>query len=117
MKNFLIAILAISMVTGCTTTRTYQSVSADTANRVEPGETAVIEYTDGSTEKVEIRQYGATSLDLVGEDNTLRSVAYADIRAVHDKEFSGGKTAALGAGTLLLLTVVGLSTMYFPVGM
>ena len=113
MKQILLTLLAISLAAGCTTTRTMESVGADSAERIEPGQTAVIEYLDGSTEKVEVRHYGANSLEVVTADGALQSIDYADIRAIHYKQFSAGKTAAAGTGALLVAILVGLSSMAF----
>ena len=113
MKQTLFALLAISLAAGCTTTRTMNSFSADNAERIEPGETVVIEYVDGATEKVEIHHYGVSSLDVVTADDTIQSIDYTDIRAIHDKDFSVGKTAAAGTGVLVLAVLIGLSSMAF----
>ena len=118
MQKILVALLALSLAAGCTTTRTFDSISASSAAQVEPGSTAVVEFTDGSTEQVEVRSYGQTSVEVVSADDTVRSIDYADIRAIRAKQISGIKTAAAVAGVLL---VVGLASAlddlaFFPAG-
>lgn len=105
MKKLTVILLALSMAAGCTTTRTYESVSASSAERVEPGKSAVIEFVDGSSEKVEIRHYGVSSLDVTYGDGTAQSIGYDEIRAIHAKKLHRGKTAGAIVG---VVAIVGL---------
>ena len=118
MQKILVALLALSLAAGCTTTRTFNSISASSAAQVEPGSTAVIEFTDGSTEQVEIRSYGQTGVEVVSADDTVRSIDYAEIRAVHARQLDGRKTT--GAVILGLLAVGLVSALddvaFFPAG-
>ncbi len=118
MKQIILALLAITLAAGCTTTETMYSFGLSSADRIEPGSTAVVELMDGSSEKVEILTYGATSLDVVDSDDITRSIDYADIMAVHARQVDGKKTFGLFATALL---VVGLSNAlddiaFFPAG-
>ena len=119
MKQLLFALLAISMVTGCTTTRTYNSISAASAGQIKAGSTAVIELVDGSSEKVEIRSYGGTSVEVAAGDGTLRNIDYADIRTIYAKQLDKGRTAGLVVGGVLvlgLLALAGEGAVGFPSG-
>lgn len=118
MHKILVAILAMSMAAGCTTTRSFNSISASSAEEIEPGKTAIIEFVDGSSQKVEIGSYGQTSLEAVTADGTVRHIDYADVRTIRAKQLSGRKTA--GVVTLALLAF-GISSAlndiaFFPSG-
>lgn len=106
MQQIILALLAICLAAGCTTTRTVHSLSHDSADRIESGQRAVVEYMDGSTEKVEIRHYGEEGIEVLAGDDTLQTIDYADIRAVHARRFDGRKTAGAIAAALLAVGLV-----------
>ena len=119
MRQILFVLMAISMVTGCTTTRTYGAISAASAGQIKPGTTAIIELVDGSRENVTIRSYGSTSVEVADGDRTLRSIDYADIRTIHAKQLDKGKTTGLVVGGVLILGLMALSSagpIGFPSG-
>lgn len=116
MKNFPVAILALSIAAGCTTTRSFNSISASSAEQIEPGRTAVIEFVDGSSEKVKIHSFGQSSLEVVSAADTARSIDYADIRTIYAKELDKRKTAGVVIGGVLVLGLAGLAND-LPVGL
>ena len=119
MKQILFALLAISLAAGCTTTRTYNSISAASAAQLEPGTKAVIELVDGSSEKVEIQSYADTSVEVVTEDDVLRSIDYADIRTIYAKELDKGRTTKAVIGGVLIAGLLGALALAAegPIGM
>lgn len=119
MKQILFALLAISLAAGCTTTRTYNSISAASAAQLEPGTKAVIELVDGSSEKVEIQSYADTSVEVVTEDDVLRSIDYADIRTIYAKELDKGRTTKAVIGGVLIAGLLGALAVAAegPIGM
>lgn len=119
MKQILFALLVITLAAGCTTTQAYSSISAASAEQIKPGKTATIEYVDGSSEKVEIRRYGETSVDVVADNGDIRSIDYADIRTIYAKQLHAGKTAGAVLGGVLLLGILeaaGQGAVGFPSG-
>ncbi|MDJ0917687.1 MAG: hypothetical protein QNJ05_07980 [Woeseiaceae bacterium] len=116
MKQTLLALLAISLAAGCTTTRTFHSIDLSTATLIKPGSTAIIELVDGSREEVEIVRYRESSLVVTASDKMSRGIDYADIRAIHAKQLDGKKTAGVVALAILaagLATALG-DAAFFP---
>ena len=114
MQKILAAILVMCMAAGCTTTRSYHAIGAASAEQIEPGKTAIIEFVDGSSEKVEIRSYAAASVEVVAGNGTLRSIDYAEIRTIHAKELDKAKTAGAVIGGVLVLGLLALSSSGVP---
>ncbi len=74
---------------------------------------------DGSTERVEVRRYSARSIEVLTADDTLQSIDYADIRAVHAKQLDGRKTTGavvLGLLAAGLVSALGDIPPGFPSG-
>ena len=119
MQKILVALLALSIAAGCTTTRSFHSISAASAEQIEPGSNAIIEFVDGSSEKFKIRDYGPSSVEVVAANGTLRRIDYAEIRIVHAKQLDKGKTAGVVVGGVLILGLLALSNSGpygFPTG-
>ena len=114
MKNFLVVVLTLSVATGCTSMRSYHSVSAASAAQIEPGSTATIEFVNGDSEQVEIHSYGETSLEVVSADRTVRSIDYAEIRTIHAKSLDKGRTAGAVIGGVLVLGLLSLASSGVP---
>lgn len=110
MQRILVALLTFSIATGCTTTRSVSPIEASVFKYAEPGKTVVIEFLDGSREKVTVRSYSPSSVEVVSADDSVRRIEYADIRRVHAKWRDKNKTAGALIGGVLVLGLLALTS-------
>jgi len=103
-------LVAILILAGCTTMKPVEMTADQLHDRISTGsvlnegDMVKIVTIDGNTHKFRIS--AITEASIIGEDI---EVPIADIVAIETKEFSGGKTALLVAGSYLWVATAALA--------
>jgi len=109
MRSFLIIVIAL-VTSGCTTLQPIEMSPEELQQKIaegeiiEVGDKVKVVTADGTVHKFEVSEITADRVS--GKDVEL---LVADIIAIETREFSGGKTAALVAGSTLVYILVGIA--------